>query len=315
MKKFKDILISIVILLIGIILIEITIRVINSDMRNYDIEMWKYAKNLKKKDSILGHTHRKNESTILQNVEIDLNSLGMRSEEPDPTKKKILFIGSSISLGWGVDKDSSYVGIFENQLKAENSDYQVLNASVGNYNTFRYVENFLRNQTTVNPEIMVVNYFINDVEMLPMGSDNWLLRNSALAASLNIAVKKIASTRNSDNLEEYYKHLYRSDNSGFKTMTNSLEKLSKYATDNNIKIYFAIIPDIHFLKNYPFLPLHNRIKNIAEGLNFQVIDFYSALKDIPFIKLQIIPGDSHPNSFGHRLIAKKLADSILPDLK
>jgi len=314
MKKFKEVLISIIILVVGLFFIEITIRVINSDMKNYDIEMWKYAKNLKKKDSVLGHTHRKNADAILQNVEIDLNSLGMRSEEPDPEKKKILFIGSSISLGWGVDKDSSYVGIFENQLKKEKADYQVLNGSVGNYNTFRYVENFLRNQNTVNPDIIVVNYFINDVEQLPMGSDNWLLRNSALTASLSIAVKKMTSSSGGD-LESYYKRLYQPENPGFKTMTSSLRKLSEYASKNNTQIFFAIIPDIHFLKNYPFLSIHDKMKTIAEEFNFEVIDFYGSLRDISFEKLQIIPGDSHPNVYGHKLMATQLSDSILPEIK
>jgi len=66
MKKFKDALISVVILLAGLLVIELTIRAINSDMRNYDIEMWNYAKKLKKRDPILGHVHRKNEKAILE---------------------------------------------------------------------------------------------------------------------------------------------------------------------------------------------------------------------------------------------------------
>ena len=314
MKKFKEIIISFFILLIGLLVIEAIIRVMNSDMRNYDIEMWKYAKTLKKRDSVLGHVHKKNETATLQNVEIKLNSLGMRSEEPLLEKKKILFTGSSISLGWGVDNDSSFVGIFRNRLQNQNLDYQVLNASVGNYNTFRYVENFLRNQKKLDPEVIVINYFINDAEILPMGSDNWLLKNSALAASLNLAVKKMTSN-SEENLKEYYNRLYDPENKGFQLMHNSLQKLAEYAEGNGTKIYLVIIPDIHFLENYPFVPIHKKIESIAENLNFVVIDTYPSLKGIPFDDLQIMPGDSHPNAYGHRLMAEELSEEILADLK
>lgn len=314
MKKFKETLISVAILLSGLFLIEVTIRVINADMKNYDIEMWRYAKELKKRDPILGHVHRKNKTATLENVQIKLNSLGMRSEEPDPEMRKILFIGSSISLGWGVAEDSSYVGILGKELGKENLNYQVLNGSIGNYNTYRYVENFLRNHQTVDPDIIVVNYFINDVETLRMGSNNWLLKNSALAASLNVSVKKMLSNTNAD-LIEYYNQLYDPEEEGFQTMEESLIKLSRYAEDNNIQIYFAIIPDIHFLEDYPFTPIHKKMGNIAENLNFEVIDFYDSLNGIPFKELEIIPGDSHPNAYGHRLMGRKLSEIIISELK
>lgn len=314
MKTFKEIIISVAILLIGLLLIEVTLRVIHSDMKNYDIEMWKYAKELKKKDSLIGHVHRKNKNATLQDVEIKLNSMGMRSAEPDPDRKKILFLGSSISLGWGVENDSTYADILENNLQQADLDYQVLNASVGNYNTYRYVTNFLKNQKEVQPDILVINYFINDVEKLSPGSDNWFLRNSQLTASLTIAYKKILSNRD-ENLVEYYKNLYNPEKEGFQLMLQSLENLSGYAKSNEVKVYFTIIPDIHFLNDYPFAFIHEKMKDVAQNLGFEVVDFYDPLKKIPFDDLQIIPGDSHPNAFGHRLMAEELSDAIISDLK
>jgi hypothetical protein len=70
----KSIFSSIIIFILGLIGVEITLRIINSDMRNYDIEMWKYARDLKVSDSILGHVHKPNSSAILQKVQIKLNS-------------------------------------------------------------------------------------------------------------------------------------------------------------------------------------------------------------------------------------------------
>ena len=56
-------------------------------MNNYDIEMWRYSKELKIKTKDIGHVHQKNKFAILQNVEINLNSDGMRSYEKDKRQK------------------------------------------------------------------------------------------------------------------------------------------------------------------------------------------------------------------------------------
>jgi len=314
MKKIKDIFISISILFIGLIIIELALRLINSDMSNYDIEMWKYAKELKTQDPVLGHVHKKNKEATLQNIDIKLNSFGMRSPEPNPDKKKILFLGSSISLGWGIENENSYAEIVNNRLNEEDLNYQVLNASVGNYNTFRYIENFLRNQTAIDPDIIVINYFLNDAEILPMGSGNFLLKNSELAASLTIAVKKMIAN-NKESLDDHYNTLYKPENQGFRLMENSLAKLAKYAKTKDIKVYLVLIPDIHFLQDYPFLPIHNKMNAISQDYDFEFIDFYETLKGLNFDKLQIIPGDSHPNEYGHNLIGNKLSDVLISDLK
>ena len=90
MIKLKLFLVQASILFFALILIEGMLRIVNSDMTNYDIEMWRYAKELKQADSLFGHKHIKNKSSILQGVEIKLNSRGMRSDEFKNDEKKIL---------------------------------------------------------------------------------------------------------------------------------------------------------------------------------------------------------------------------------
>ena len=55
-------------------LCEIILRIKHSIIPNYDIEMWKYAKELKVSvsDKSIGHVHRPNKSGIFQKVEIFL---------------------------------------------------------------------------------------------------------------------------------------------------------------------------------------------------------------------------------------------------
>ena len=310
MKIIKIVLYQVFILIVSVFLIEGLIRMINSDMKNYDIEMWRYSNELKVQDPILGHNHLKDKTSILQDVEVKLNSKGMRSDEFDDNDKKIIFLGSSISLGWGVEQKDSYPGIIQTKLSSDSINYKVLNGSIGNYNTFRYVNNFLSNQTDIEPKVIVINYFINDAETLPINSSNWLIKNSQLFATLTITYKKLFSKSGFD-LKQYYNDLYKNDNQSFLEMKESLNKLSEYSKQRNISILLTVIPDIHFLEDYPFDSIHKKMKSISEELGFEYHDLLPSLKGISFKKLQIIQGDSHPNELGHY----KISESLYPKIK
>lgn len=305
MINLKSIIIQSFIVLISLVSIELILRVINSDMKNYDIEMWRYANTLKTQDPVLGHKHVKNKEAILQGVKIKLNSEGMRSDEFDDNEKKILFLGSSISLGWGIHQDDAYPEIIQKKLLSDSLEYKVLNGSIGNYNTYRYVNNFLSNHKNLNPELIVVNYFINDAETLPINQSNWLIKNSQLFATLTITYKKLSSKSGFD-LKTYYRELYKDDNLSFMKMKESLLKLSKYSKETSTPVLLTVIPDIHFLEDYPFNLIHTKMKDISEELGFEYHDFLPSLEGIPFHELQIIRGDSHPNEMGHSKMGQSL---------
>ena len=92
---------------------EIVLRIKNGSMTNYDIEMWRYALTLKQRSDnpILGHDHVRSASAILQSVEIRTNAWGLRGAEvpmpPVPGRRRILFLGSSVTLGWGVPEEAT----------------------------------------------------------------------------------------------------------------------------------------------------------------------------------------------------------------
>jgi len=88
------------------------LRLKNASMRNYDIEMWRYSRELKfaSELAVLGHEHQPNAKATLQSVEIRTNAWGLRggnvSETPAPGRRRVLMLGSSIALGWGVPEGS-----------------------------------------------------------------------------------------------------------------------------------------------------------------------------------------------------------------
>src|SRR5258706_15679547 len=65
---------------------EAVLRIKNSAMTTYDIEMWRYAKDLKSRseDPELDFDHVRSKSATLENVLIRLNEWGLRNGPVEP---------------------------------------------------------------------------------------------------------------------------------------------------------------------------------------------------------------------------------------
>lgn len=62
----KNTIFTILVSVLCVAFLEAGLRIKNLDMRNYDIEMWKYSNRLKflSDDPVLGHEHKKNAKAV-----------------------------------------------------------------------------------------------------------------------------------------------------------------------------------------------------------------------------------------------------------
>lgn len=111
---------------------------------------------------------------------IKANSLGLRNPEitiPKPEGvKRILFIGDSFTIGWGVDEERAFPRVVESLLSEDNKIGQVETINAGMTAAgpgFYYT--FLKHQgLSLNPDIVVVGlYLLNDIPENALFSD-WL---------------------------------------------------------------------------------------------------------------------------------------------
>ena len=89
------------------LVIEVYVRVVVDNGSNLNLEMLKYANSFKiiSKNKDVGLEHKKNIKKKLMGVEIQLNSQGFRNNiDIDNSKKKILMLGDSMTLGWGASE-------------------------------------------------------------------------------------------------------------------------------------------------------------------------------------------------------------------
>ena len=315
MNATKNLVFSLVLVVISVALClvgaEIILRVKNASMRNYDIEMWRYANVLKRKssDPALDFDHVKSKSAVLQNTTICLNEWGLRGPPVEPMPlggRRILFLGGSITLGWGVREDETVEVRLQSMLRAHGEQMQVLNGGVGNYNAERYVSHFFKELSGLNPTDIVVQYFLRDAEDLEPGGGNFLLRHSELAVTLWIAYHRLFDKSGEHVLEEHYRKVYSPNQHGFIVTREKLKELADYTKTRGIHIYLAMTPDVHNLIDYKFGYIHDVMRNIAEKDGYTYIDLLPAMRGRPPQELFAMPGDPHPNALGHQLMAEAI---------
>ena len=301
---------------IAVALAEGILRLKNASMKNYDIEMWRYALELKKRSDIqiLGHEHIPSRSAILQSVEIRINDRGLRGgaiEKLEPGKRRVVFLGSSVTLGWGVPENETVTSRIGQMFRAEGKDVEVLNAGIGNYNAVRYSELFRRRLADLNPTDIVIHYFVRDAEVLEAGGGHWLLRNSQLAVTCWVALSRYFGSGKETKLEDYYRKVYEPQAEGFVAMRNALSELANYARQRHIRVYLAMTPDVHDLVDYKLGFVHDQMQEIAARLSLSYVDLLPSMKNLTPKELWSMPGDPHPNSLGHQ----RMAEAIFPILR
>jgi hypothetical protein len=286
--------------------------------------MWRYGNTLKVRtgDAALPIDHVKSSSAVLQRVTIRTNSFGLRGGPVEPLAngaRRILVLGNSLALGWGVPEQDTVEGQLETMLAARGAQAQVLNGGMGNCNAPQYVARFFKNFAGLNPTDIVVLYTMRDAEDVAPGAENLILRHSELAVTLWGAYHRLFNKAGMNALIEHYRAVNRLDSPGFIAMMRSLAALAEYAKAHNIRIFLAMAPETHDLVDYKFGFVHDLMSRIAAEQGYDYVDLLPMMRNIPPEKIFVIPGDPHPNRLGHELMARGILPAILaadwPDLK
>lgn len=303
-------------LLIALGASEALLRLKNADMRNYDIEMWRYSQILKRPSDnpVLDREHVPASAATLQSVDVRINTNGLRGAELTTTPQdapRILFLGSSITLGWGVREEATVSETLGRLIAAKGRSALVLNGGIGNYNAVRYVTRFIDKLSVLKPDIIVVQYFVNDAEALRPNSGNWFLRNSELAVTLWLAIHRLTQAKDHAALLRHYRAVYAPDAPGHRAMVRALRDLADHSRTHGIDVVLAMTPDIHNLADYPLGFIHDRMRSLSAEFGFSYVDLLAAVRGHDARDLWAMPGDPHPNALGHKL----MAHALLPELE
>lgn len=275
-----------------------------------------------------------------------INSLGMRdverSREKPPGVFRILGLGDSHMFGWAVDRDETFLAVLERLLheRFPGRRFEVMNLAVPGYNTVQETETFVRRVGELDPDLVIVNYVHNDMDLpnfLAERPNLWTLRKSYL---LQLIRRRLAVLRGGviPPLElfgvtpEEGTLRYRLDPAqiperyhplaGWDNMVSAFERLARVARER------AVVPVLLFNWDDYRFRLAGRtsdvrpkgVRQLAEvctRAGYLVVDPQERIfrhlveNHVDSRALWISPSDSHTNSLRHRLVAEELLDALV----
>lgn len=321
MKNFAfPVLLVAICLLITAAFTELAVRLVADNGMQFDLEMWKYARDVKvvSPDLQIGHEHGPGRKGRLMGVDVETNSKGQRDREipyeRTPGVLRVAMMGDSLTEGWGVPFDSTFSKRIERLYEKAGTKAEVVNLGVGNWNTVQEVEHFLTKDYQYKPDIVVLNYFVNDAEPTPerRRPPSLLLQYCYscvfFKGRLDTVLRQLTERKD---WADYYLGLYGGGNSkGWLDAKAAIQRLADYCKRNNIKLLIAHLPELHDVQNYRFGSVTELVRQAAQDNNASFVDLLPSLQSQASSDLWVTPPDPHPNAFANELIAAGLFSAL-----
>ena len=331
-STFRLVALNAILLLVTVLVfsaaLEIALRIIFARSLDFSMEMWKYAVELKRPvaNPELSFVHAPNRSAFLMGVPVSINSHGLRDHEYAEAKPtgtyRIVMLGDSTCFGWGVRLDETVAKMLERDLNAASlppyRHFEVLNAGVGNYDTVQEVAHYENYDRAFHPDLVILEYFINDAEPVPSERHPWLLGRSYLVAftvSRWDTLLQFAGVR--PRWDAYYAGLYNDGRPGFQAAKQALAKLDALTRRDGANLVVAILPELHRINDgYPFAQEQQKIKDVLSAEHVPVIDLIEGLRGHgPESSLWVTREDPHPNEKANALITAQILGWIKDRLR
>jgi lysophospholipase L1-like esterase len=255
------------------------------------------------------------------------NSLGFRDrehrvEKPEGTYR-ILILGDSISMGLMVkDDEDIFPNVLERRLKTLQGNAEVLNFGVSGYNTRQEVATLIKKGLVYDPDLVVVQYCLNDrmemnggiirelcaLENSRAGIENSLLNpllsRSALYRFLYFRVLHRTREQNLEQREETLA-LLKQD-----SVEESFQLLRATASEHDFDVLVAVFPVFAKVSDIR-LAEHRRIAHLSSANGFFHLDLSKAFTECSQQSEESISLDPlHPSVPGHACAATAIADYI-----
>jgi lysophospholipase L1-like esterase len=106
----------------------------------------------------------------IPNIEIGdvkINDFGFRDDpfplQKDASEVRILWLGDSIVMGWGVAKEERFTDILNFKLKEQNPKIRTINMAVESYSNYQELLVLHRRGITANPNVVILGFCWNDI--------------------------------------------------------------------------------------------------------------------------------------------------------
>ena len=250
-----------------------------------------------------------------------INNHGFRGKDIETKKEKetfrIVAIGDSITFGNHLNERDVYTSLLEGYLNKGdlNRRFEVINAGVGGYNIWQYLETYKEKVRPLSPDLVIVGICQNDFEVAgPYHMDLFGMVRGDIDAETpkglfgNLAIYRIASNgmkmfsvKREGKGEDTVKMIAPTLAGRWTDGSVPLDELVKIARKDNIPILFLIFPyKFQIKENYSYsdekfieFMKDNSISNI------DLLDGFRSNSQELYVKGDYV----HPNELGHNITA------------
>jgi lysophospholipase L1-like esterase len=319
-KIVSNLLAALIGIAIAVLCMEVAVRAFFDDGKQFDLEMWKYALEVKgiSPDPLIGHDHRPNRHAFLMGVQFDTNSKGLRdrefSYEKPPGKLRIMMLGDSFTVGWGAKFDETFAKRIERMYADRGIQAEAINTGVGNYNTIQEVEYYLTEGYKYNPDIVVLNFTFNDAEPVPVSyPPPTILRicYSCIFVSgrIDSALRVFGDKKD---WADYYLGLYGNNGQakGWLAAKAYIAKLAAFTKAHGTKLLIASLPELHDVQHYRLQKITDLVHEAADENDVPFVDLLPYVQGVPSPELWVTPPDPHPDGLAHTLFAEGIYEAL-----
>lgn len=284
----------------------------------YELEMWKYARLVKMRDSNpeIGHRHRPNAQAELMRAPVRTNAQGFRgpaiAEQAAPGVARIAFVGDSITMGWGVREEEMFAHRVIAALQKAGRKVDGFSQGVGNLNTTMELALFRDSGARMKPDIIVLNYFINDAEPIPTyGRTSWLDEHSAAWVVFDYRLDTLSRQfGETPDWKKYYRDLYDDKAAGWQATQRALAGFGAAAREIDARLIVFNIPELRELKPYPFGDITDKVLGLVRKQGVPAIDLLPTVEALDPASLWVTVPDPHPNGRANAAFA----DGMMPHI-
>ncbi|MCX6174250.1 MAG: SGNH/GDSL hydrolase family protein [Ignavibacteriales bacterium] len=240
-------------------------------------------------------------------------------------KKKWLFLGDSITMGIGVDNDSTFPGIINSEI----DNVEILNSAMIGYSSLDYLnivkKLIQKDGNVIGVQKIFIFWCLNDIyDFYPTSNspdyrEKGILGKVVKFLSANLKTWQLLKELFSDRQRDYFLYdyqFYEYSNPLFNKSIANIEKCASIARLNNIDISVIILPYEYQIRNFNkkelFLP-QQLFQKKFESIGIKIYDILKDLK--PYMnnsKSLYLFGDGiHFSEQGHKLISKILLTRFL----
>ncbi len=275
---------------------------------------------------------------------VETNSFGFRDREWRMVKPagqiRIMCLGDSLTFGNGMRVEDSYPKVLERKLKEANPNVEVLSAAVSGWATYNEVDFFVAEGIRLKPDIAVVGFFPNDFRVRPRTYDvvlndegrwemrplwlRWLpykfiflMKRSATVVYLRNRIASVRRGKNDFVTQLLENKIDLNQDDSVRATLDDLRQMKKVCDEKKIKMVLASIPPVNsFWFPKGSFRYNELLKKFCESNGIVFVDLadgFWGFKDTN--KLYLYPWDNHLSSKGHELVARRLDELIITQLK